>query len=388
MDYIIDEIELFEYLDNSKNVLLIEPDYIRQYKPLGLAKIASYIKSKNGKVTYSRTGIIGGDFDLICITTLFTTDSKIVIQTIKECQRNIFLNNTPIIVGGIFASLMPEFIHENTKVKIFKGYSKKLDCCIPDYSINWQIKKPWDNSMIVFTTRGCPNKCGYCMVWRMEPDFYIQPNWKKSITENNFELAIVSDNNFLAANIEHIEEVVKVLIDKKKKVIFNNAVDVRLLTEEKAELLSKIIYSRNGRPGLRFAFDRMQDDGYYQKACELMIKKLNKKNLNGIGLSYVLFNFNDTPQEAYYRSKECWKYKSFPYLMKYRPLNALTKKEKFIGKYWTKNLVRAFELWRATYGFNTGDKKFETWANNNNKNRIELTNEDWDKWYYKKENNE
>ncbi|GAH27965.1 unnamed protein product, partial [marine sediment metagenome] len=57
---------------------------------------------------------------------------------------------------GIFASLMPEHIYKRTKAKIFVGYSKELDKQIPDYSIDWQTNPPWDNAMLVFTTRGCP----------------------------------------------------------------------------------------------------------------------------------------------------------------------------------------------------------------------------------------
>lgn len=382
MDYVITEKKLLSTLDTSKNVLLIEPNYKRQYKPLGLMKIASYIKTKGGQVTYAR-GAVPGKFDLICITTLFTTDSKIVIDTIQQCKQNLFLMDVPIIVGGIFASLMPEFIYKKTNVLIFKGYSKILDSYTPDYDIDWHVKEPWDNSMISFTTRGCPNKCGYCMVWRMEPEYYIQENWKASILDNPFEIALISDNNFLSAPIEHIQEVVQVLSKTNKKVIFNNAVDVRLLTEEKAELLSKITYMKNGRPGLRFAFDRMTDDVFYQNACELMIKKLKRKNLSSISLSYVLFNFDDTPQEAYYRVHECWKFKSVPYFMQYRPLDLLTKSKTFIGKHWTKNLVKAFRMYGQTYGFNTGDKTFESWVNNP-KSKIKLTSKDWDNWYYKR----
>lgn len=381
MDGIINEKELFKYLNKSKNVLLIEPPYIRQYKPLGLAKIASYIKSKGGNVVYSR-GIIPGKFDLICITTLFTTDSKIVLKTIKECRQSLFLRNTPIIVGGIFASLMPKYIYEKIKVMIFKGYSKKLDKCIPDYSIDWKVKEPWSNSMICFTTRGCPNKCGYCMVWKMEPDFYIQPNWKKSITENKFEIALISDNNFLSAPISHIEKVVKTLIDNKKKVIFNNAIDVRLMTKEKAKLISKLKYTRNG---LRFAFDRMEDDGYYQKAMEMMIETGFK--IKGNSYTYILFNFNDTPKEAYYRAKESWKYGSNPYLMKYRPLDLVKKKNNFIGKYWTPNLLSAFNHYGITYGYNRGDKTFESWATKYEGKwsyKSELTKEDWEVWNYER----
>jgi len=382
MDYTITEKEIFKYLDNAKNVLLIEPPYRKQYIPLGLAKIASYIKGRGGKVTYKRKPD-GDSYDLICITTLFTTDSAIVKRAIMECKKSLFLQNTPILVGGIFASLMPEWIYKETGVESFFGYSKKLDEQQPDYTIDWDVKPPWDDSALVFTTRGCPNKCGYCMVWRMEPEFYVESSWKKSITENNRKIMVISDNNFLASPIEHIQDVVETCVKYKKNVLFNNAVDVKLLTEEKADLMAKLTYTKDGRPGLRFAFDRMEDDGPYQKACEMMIKKLGKKNLSSVGLSYVLFNFDDTPQEAYYRALECWKYKSVPYLMQYRPLNKLTKKEPFIGKYWTKNLTHAFKVWGQLYGCGTGDGTFISWINSE-KSTIKLNDEDWAAWHFKR----
>ncbi len=387
MDYLINEIELFEYLDNSKNVLLIEPNYIRQYKPLGLAKIASYIKSKGNKVVYSR-GTHTKKFDLICITTLFTTDSKIVLKIIKECKQSFFLRNVPIIIGGIFASLMPEYIYKKTKIKIFTGYSKKLDKCIPDYSIDWQVKKPWDNSMIVFTTRGCPNKCGYCMVWRMEPEFYIQPNWEKAITENDFEIAIVSDNSFLSSPYNHIKNVIDSLNKNNKKVIFNNGMNCREITNKNAKLFASLTYIRNG---FRIGFDRMKDDGHYQKAMEKLIKAGLK--IKGNSYTYILFNFDDTPQEAYYRAQESWKYGSNPYLMRYRPLNQLTKKTTYIGKYWTENLIRAFSNYGQNFGYNRGDKTFESWVKGRtditqkNKYKSKLTDDDWDKWYFKRQLN-
>lgn len=110
---------------------------------------------------------------------------------------------------------------------------------------------------------------------------------------------------------------------------------------------------------------------------ELCIKyKINKS------YTYVLFNYKDTPQDAYRRITTAWKYKSNPYFMRYRPLNQLNRNDEHIGKHWTKNLVRMFLFYGHTYGYNRGDKTFESWANTQDK--IKLTNEDWDKWNYKK----
>ena len=69
------------------------------------------------------------------------------------------------------------------------------------------------------------------------------------------------------------------------------------------------------------------------------------------------------------------------YLMRYRPLNQTSKRLNHVGKYWTKNLIIAFSNYGQNFGYNRGDTTFESWTKAfNNK----LTNEDWDKWYYKR----
>ena len=369
----INEENMITLLKQSKNVLLVEPPYCRSYIPLGLAKISTFIKNNGGQTKYCRNPIDFQKYDLICITTLFTTDSKIVINTIKEIQKSIFYNNIPILVGGIFASLMPEILNKIPNIFVFINYSKRLDNCLPDYSLDYKIDGFFKDAMTLFTTRGCPNKCSYCMVWRMETEFYINLKWKDNLEKINKKICVISDNNFLAAPQNHIKNVISVLNKTKKKVIFNNGIDCRLIDEKNAKLLSTLHYIKSG---FRTAFDRMTDDGYYQKAMELMNKKMK---LKGNSYTYVLFNYMDTPQEAYYRVKECWKYGSNPYLMQYRPLNQLSKNNSYIGKYWTKNLVKAFKDWGINFGYNRYGGFFENW-----KNKVELTKEDWDKWNFKK----
>ncbi len=373
---IISEDQLLSLLKKSRRVLLLEPPYRRNYIPLGLAKISSFVKSNGGSVQYSRGPIIG-DFDLICISSIFTTDSTIVLQSIRECQFSLFHKKIPIVVGGIFASLMPDYILSKFKfVSVFIGYSKRLDSYLPDYSLDYGIEGFFANAMTLFTQRGCPNKCGYCMVWRMEPDFLVCSAWKRNLEKIDRKICVMSDNNFLAASDDHVRGVIEVLNNMKKEVIFNNGVDCKLINDENAALLSSLTYTRNG---FRTAFDGMDQDGYYQRAMERMLSAGFK--IKGNSYTYVLFNFNDTPQEAYYRARECWKYGSNPYLMRYRPLNLLSSKQKHVGKYWTFNLVKAFVNYGALYGYNRKDGTFETWVNSYDS---KLTIEDWDKWNYKR----
>ena len=70
--------------------------------------------------------------------------------------------------------------------------------------------------------------------------------------------------------------------------------------------------------------------------------------------------------------------------MRYRPLNQLTKINSYIGKYWTKNLIQAFRYYAALYGYNRGDRTFESFIKTDKFRQNQLSSDDWDKWNFKK----
>lgn len=364
----MNEQELIKILKKSKRTLLIEPNYKRKYLPLGLAKISTFIKKNGGDVKFKRyyTPI---DEDLVCVTSLFTYDSQKVLDVLNQIRT--WGSETKVIIGGIYASLMPEHIKKKfPNVEIFQGYSQELDLCSPDYSINWDVDEKWEKFSFVFTTRGCPNRCPYCAVWRIEPKVWINPDWKEHIDLNR-PYVMISDNNLSAQPIEHFREICNFLIKNNKRVVFDNGFDCKQITKEFAELLGKLKYVKTG---CRLAFDRIEEDGIFQKSVELLIKSgVPKSSL----MAYVLFNFTDTPQEAIYRAEECVRLGIRPYPQKYTPLNSKSRKEPYIGKYWTKNLSRAFRYFFLMAGHYT-KHHFVDWIKEEvkNGNKLKLTKKD------------
>lgn len=130
-------------------------------------------------------------------------------------------------------------------------------------------------------------------------------------------------------------------VPKQRYVDFNQGVDARLLTDEKAKLLSKIPI----RP-LRIAFDSMDYEEYYLNAI-LRAKKHGIKHYS----NYLLYNFEDKPVELYQRLKInvelCDKYKidiySFP--MKFHPIfGDYHLNRDFIGTHWNRKFIRAVQV--------------------------------------------
>lgn len=133
---------------------------------------------------------------------------------------------------------------------------------------------------------------------------------------------------------------------KKRYVDFNQGLDARLFTQEKANLLTKICINP-----VRIAFDNLQIQDKYITAIEMCVKAgLNKFS------NYLLYNFTDIPDDLYYRLRInvdlCEQYNidiySFP--MKYHPLRKTDDMDKdyshnrdYIGKHWNRKYIRVIQ---------------------------------------------
>jgi len=362
----IDEQQVLGMLDGAQNVLLIEPAYKRKYVPLALAKIAARLRSNGTPFAFARA-YKPGDWDLICVTSLFTYDSQLVLNVIREAR---FLGpDVPIIVGGVFASLMPQLIHAE-KAMVFEGCSEQLDATPPVLDYSWGVDPPWDDFSFVFTSRGCPNKCAYCAVWRIEPKRTLVHNWRDHIADDKPNV-MVSDNNLSACSLDHITEVAEFLRDRKKKVVFDNGFDCKHVTDDLAKLLAQLKYTR---AGLRLAFDRIEEDTEFKEA----IARLRQAGIpKSATMAYVLFNFTDTPADADYRMRTCADLGVRPYPQQYVPLTKLSRKPAFVGKHWTSGLLRAFRWYWLMAGVYT-KAPFEAWAITQDK--FSLSSEDWAAW--------
>lgn len=367
---ILSEEEMLDRLRAARRVFLLEPDYKRKYLPLGLAKIATFVKGNGGEVWYGRR-FFGPPVDLICTTSLFTYDSARVVETVNHARG--VSRTTPILAGGIYASLMPNDMLERTyeNAELFLGYSPILDELVPDYSLRWGMEDPWNDFSFTFTSRGCPNHCPYCAVWRIEPKVWMNPRWRDHILPGK-PCAMISDNNLSAAPKEHLDEVLAYLERSGKKVVFDNGFDAKHITEEMAVKLARLKYTRTG---MRLAFDRIEEDGVVQLAIEKLIAAgVPRTEI----MVYALFNFKDTPREALYRLGEIRKFGARPYPQMYTPLNQREEKRKkhFVGRNWTWNLARVFRTYWLMAGIYS-KMSFDEYARTQDK--VELTIEDWDK---------
>lgn len=324
------------------NILLVKPNYKSNAPPLPLMKISSYHKQKGDNVEYV-DGIVKTDkkYDKIYITSLFSWNFEEVLKTVNYYK----YKSDNVVLGGHITTFFPE--HEIQRriwirpVKIHIGLWDELEGIKPDYSMFPEL-----DYSIAIATRGCIRKCGFCGVPKLEPNYIDYIPITPQVDNTKPHIQLWGNNDFASKKFENIiNELIELGFEKGAKfnkkqrwVDFNQGTDCRIFTKELAELVSKI----NIKP-LRFAFDGMQEDGYYQDAIRLA-SKYGIKHFS----TYILYNYTDTPEDFYYRCKEIVKLNEeldirisgFP--MKYIPVNAIDKN--YVGKHWTKEKLRIIQL--------------------------------------------
>lgn len=205
----------------------------------------------------------------------------------------------PVQAGGPAVQLMPDYLAKVATVN---------QPCPEEPLVR-------HNYLATFTTRGCPNQCGFCAVPKLEGDFRELAAWRLA--------PIICDNNLLAASRRHFDGV----IDRLRAlpwVDFNQGLEARLLRPSHVRRLAEL-----RRVKIRFAFDHIDDEAAVADA----IKLCREHGLKDFGV-YVLIGFDDTPDDALYRLEKVWGWKAAPFPMRYQPLDALAKNQ-YVAPGWS-----------------------------------------------------
>lgn len=119
----------------------------------------------------------------------------------------------------------------------------EIDEMQPDYTIYPQFDAAYG-----FLTRGCPNRCPWCVVPKKEGAIHPVADIEQIChTNTGFrQNVILMDNNFLAAPIDFCREQVDKMRRLRVRVDFNQATDARLYDPDTSKLMA-------GVPWLKYA---------------------------------------------------------------------------------------------------------------------------------------
>ena len=177
------------------------------------------------------------------------------------------------------------------------------------------------NPCATFTTRGCPNRCAFCAVPKIEGEFRELPTLKPA--------PMVCDNNILASSVKHFERVIDSLREFPY-VDFNQGLDCHLF-RKKAGHRDMLRNLRGAK--LRFAFDNWAQESDCHWAVTWALERHFKAGV------YVLIGFDDTPEDARARLELVRGWGALPNPMRYQPLDA-TEKNAYVAPGWTDRELR------------------------------------------------
>ena len=237
------------------------------YPNLALAKIARYWRNRGGQISWASPM---EHYDIVYMSKVFnfSPDDTYIYDADK------------IIKGGTGYDPLSQLPDE-------------IDRLQPDYSIYPNIPK---DTAYGFLTRGCPNKCRWCVVPKKEGAIRPYMDVDEIAIEGRRKLVLM-DNNILAAGDYCIQQLQKI-IERGYRVDFNQALDARLVTDEIAQLLAKVKWLDNNC--IRFGCDT---HGQIAE-CERAMNMINRYGFTGQYFLYTMLTSDF--RECYERITYWW----------------------------------------------------------------------------------
>lgn len=178
------------------------------------------------------------------------------------------------------------------------------------------------------TSRGCPNRCWFCNVWKHNSEI------KELKIHDGYNIL---DDNLLACSNQHIKSVFEMLKKQKKQIEFTGGIEAKLLKKWHIELLQSIKLKH-----LFCAYDTPDDLEPLIEAGKLL-KTGNITYENRKARCYVLIGYpKDTIEYAEQRIKQTLNAGFFPFAMLWRNEKGEYKKEwKQFQRQWANPIITA-----------------------------------------------
>lgn len=163
--------------------------------------------------------------------------------------------------------LPPDTIRGGTGYDIHSKLPQAAENAFPDYSIY-----PGCDYAIGYITRGCPNRCRWCVVPEKEGGISPYREWRDLVRQDTDKLVLM-DNNILASpfGIQQLAGLIK----SGYRIDLNQGMDARLVTPEIAEILARLDWIRF----IRFSCDQKSQIPHITHACALL-QKYGKRPYN------------------------------------------------------------------------------------------------------------
>ena len=234
------------------------------YPNLPLMKLSAWHKQQGDTVEWYQP-MFSGHMDIVYMSKVFSFTP----------DYEYFIDADKIVKGGTGYAIKlvdGKEVYDKSKDT---PLADEIEHIYPDYSIYPEQTK---DTAYGFLTRGCPRGCSFCHVAPKEGQCSHKVADLSEFWRGQKYIELLDPNTLACPDWE---ELLQQLIDSKARVNFNQGLDIRMMTEEKAEMLSKIkMYA------IHFAWDRYEDKEIIKPKFE-MFRKISKVSPHNLRV-YVL----------------------------------------------------------------------------------------------------
>ena len=277
---------------------------------LALMKISAWHKQQGDSVEWYEPLVHGfpcEPLDKVYVSKLFSDSYS------KDYP--YFINAKEIVYGGTGYCI--------ETVNGIEMFDKNLNTCLqneiehiyPDYSIYYEKIPKVKNTAYGFLSRGCPRGCDFCIVGKKEGKCSKKVADLSEFWKGQKYIELLDPNMFACKEWKNLAQQ---LIDSNAWINFDQGVDIRIMTKEKAEYIKQMKIKE-----IHFAWDRYEDKNEILPKLELF------NNVCGFDrrkqIVYVLTNFNSTHKQDLERIYILREMGYWPYVMIYNK-NQLPKK--------------------------------------------------------------
>lgn len=238
-----------------------------KFPNLPLMKISAFHKSQGDNVEWYHP--FTDRYDKVYISRVFSTTPDYLFN----------VNADKVVRGGTGYDIS---IHKGKEV-FFKGYDLpyEVEHIYPDYSLYGITDTAYG-----FLTRGCPRGCDFCIVSKKEGKCSVKVADLSEFWQNQ-KYIVLMDPNILACR--EWRDLLGQCADSKAHIDFNQGLDIRLMTKEKAEAINACNVDE-----IHFAWDRYQDKDIILRNLALYAEYGKFKPHSHNAIVYTIVNFNTT----------------------------------------------------------------------------------------------
>lgn len=297
---------------------------------LSIMKLSSHHTELGDKV-YLNEAPEGVKIDRSYFSVVFDADIPDVLKRAKKQEAQ----GAEIIIGG---GAWDRYAAIDKKNIQYMNLPPEIEACRPDYSLyttdviykrvcggvgckESKIEKADSirKAGIGYSTKGCPNKCEFCDVWRREGDLH-QASSIADIVNPESDLMFLLDNDFSADpyNLDKIKEI----NERGLTVEITQGINVRRMTDELAVALGTMKHRRS----LHYAWDITEQENIVVRGIKILSQTIKPYRHR----CYMLVGFNSTFEQDTYRFRRLREMGVDPYVMIYRgPERKLDEKQTF-----------------------------------------------------------